>query len=194
MEYIRLALVVVNALAFLVLVIMSLRLRRREKIVWIRRLWTIVALASGAVVLGSFQRMTIQAASVGWLPETAADRVTSDLQVPQSLIVLALLVGAFATLKKLSDSMAVSDRLSASLLDRVRHVNPKTLHLTNRETEVLALIGKGVTADSDLAAALHISASTVQSHVKSLLKKTELNSRMDLVAVAMLVASSGSGG
>lgn len=173
---------------------MSLRLRRREKIVWIRRLWTIVALASGAVVLGSFQRMTIQAASVGWLPETAADRVTSDLQVPQSLIVLALLVGAFATLKKLSDSMAVSDRLSASLLDRVRHVNPKTLHLTNRETEVLALIGKGVTADSDLAAALHISASTVQSHVKSLLKKTELNSRMDLVAVAMLVASSGSGG
>jgi DNA-binding CsgD family transcriptional regulator len=193
-EYLRLALVVVNSLAFLALLIMSLGLRRREKYVWIRRLWTIVALACGAVVLGSFQRIAIQAVSVGWLPETAADNVTSDLQLSQSLIVLSLLVGAFSTLKRLSDSMEASDRLSASLLDRVRHVDPTSLHLTNRENEVLALIGQGITTDADLAAHLHISASTVQSHIKNLLRKTELNSRMDLVAVAILVGSAGGGG
>jgi DNA-binding CsgD family transcriptional regulator len=173
---------------------MSLGLRRREKYVWIRRLWTIVALACGALVLGSIQRLAIQAVSVGWLPESAADNATSDLQLTQSLIVLALLIGAFATLRRLSDSMEASNRLSASLLDRVRHVDPTSLHLTNRETEVLALIGQGVTTDADLSARLHISASTVQSHVKSLLKKTELNSRMDLVAVAILVGSAGGGG
>lgn len=193
-EYLRLALVVVNSLAFLALLIMSIRLRRREEYLWIRRLWTIVVIACGALVLGSFQRVAIQAVSVGWLPESAADNVTSDLQLAQSLIILTLLIGAFVTLKKLADSMEASERLSASLLERVRHVDPKTLHLTNRENEVLALIGHGVTADADLAAELHISASTVQSHIKSLLRKTELNSRMDLVAVAILVGSAGSGG
>lgn len=192
-EYLRLALVIVNSLAFLALLILSIRLRRREKYVWIRRLWTIVALACGALVLGSLQRVAIQGASVGWLPESAADSVTTDLQLSQSLIVLTLLTGAFVTLKRLADSMAASERLSASLLDRVRHVDPRTLHLTNRENDVLALIGQGVTADADLAAELHISASTVQSHVKSLLRKTQLNSRMDLVAVAILVGSAGSG-
>jgi hypothetical protein len=179
-EYLRLALVVVNSLAFLALLIMSLGLRRREKYVWIRRLWTIVALACGAVVLGSFQRIAIQAVSVGWLPETAAENVTSDLQLSQSLIVLALLVGAFATLKRLSDSMEASDRLSASLLDRVRHVDPTSLHLTNRENEVLALIGQGITTDCTEVAPCALalpsryevvwlgSSSGVQSHVTSL--------------------------
>lgn len=51
------------------------------------------------------------------------------------------------------------------------HVEPTSLHLTKREGEVLALIGQGVTTDMDLAAKLHVSPSTVQSHVKSLLKK-----------------------
>jgi DNA-binding CsgD family transcriptional regulator len=110
------------------------------------------------------------------------------------LFVLILVVGVFMTVRRLADSMDASERLSVSLLDRVRHVDPKSLHLTNREIEVLALIGEGVTTDSGLASELHISASTVQSHVKSLLKKTGLNRRMDLVAVAILVGSAGSHG
>lgn len=100
-----------------------------------------------------------------------------------------MIVAAFVTLKKLADSMNASERLTVSLLDRVRHVDPKSLHLTNRESEVLALIGDGATSDSELSAKLHISASTVQSHVKSLLKKTDLKRRTDLVAVAILVSS-----
>lgn len=193
MEYLRLALVAVNSLAFLALLVMAVRLRSREKYPWIKRLWTIVALACGALILGSFQRVALQAVSVGWLPESVGANATSELQFTQALIVLALLIGAFITLKRLASSMEASERMSASLIDRVRHVDPRSLRLTTREGEVLALIGQGVTADSDLAAKLHISASTVQSHVKSLLKKTELNSRMDLVAVAVLVASSRDG-
>jgi DNA-binding CsgD family transcriptional regulator len=192
--YLRLALVVVNSLAFLALMIMSIRLGRREKYVWVRRLWTIIALACGALVLGSFQRLALQGVSVGWLPESVGEASTSDLQLIQSLFVLILVVGVFMTVRRLADSMDASERLSVSLLDRVRHVDPKSLHLTNREIEVLALIGEGVTTDSGLASELHISASTVQSHVKSLLKKTGLNRRMDLVAVAILVGSAGSHG
>jgi DNA-binding CsgD family transcriptional regulator len=194
MDYLRLGLVVVNSVAFLALLIMSVRLRRRERYVWVRRLWTIVAFACGALVLGSIQRLALQGVSVGWLSESASDAVTSDLQLTQSVVVLALVVGAFVTLKRLADSMEASERLSASLLDRVRHVDPKSLNLTNREREVLALIGQGVTTDSDLSAELHVSASTVQSHVKSLLRKSELHSRVDLIALAILVGTAGSGG
>lgn len=189
MDYFRLALVAGNSLAFLALLTLSIRIGNREKFVWVRRLWVILALACGALVLGSFQRLVLQSVSVGWLPDSAAEAATGDLQLIQSLVVVMLIVGAFVTLKKLTDSMDASERLTVSLLDRVRHVDPKSLNLTNREKEVLALIGDGTTSDSELSAKLHISASTVQSHIKSLLKKTELKRRNDLVAVAILVSS-----
>ena len=185
--------VVVNTLAFLALLIMSIRFGRREKYAWVSRLWTIVAFACGALVLGSIQRLALQAVAFGWLPESTSEAITGDLQLIQSVVVLALLVGVFVIVNKLANSMEASERVSASLLERVRHIDPKGLHLTNRESEVLAFIGQGVTTDSDLAAELHVSASTVQSHVKSLLRKAELHSRMDLIALAILVGSVGSG-
>jgi DNA-binding CsgD family transcriptional regulator len=192
-EYLRFGLVVINTLAILALLVLSIRLRRRERYVWVRRLWTIVTLACGALLLGSIQRLATQAVVVGWLPSSAGESLTGDLQLTQSLVVLVLLLGAFLTLRKLAESMEASERLTSSLLERVRHVDPASLRLTKRESEVLALIGQGVTTDSDLAAELHVSASTVQSHVKSLLKKAELHSRMDLIALAILVGSVGSG-
>lgn len=189
MEYLRIALIVVNSLAILALLLMSIRLRQRERYVWVRRLWTIVTLACGALLLGSIQRLAVQAVVVGWLPSSAGETLTGDLQLTQSLVVLVLLAGAFLTLRKLASSMEASERLTASLLERVRHVEPTSLHLTKREGEVLALIGQGVTTDMDLAVELHVSPSTVQSHVKSLLRKAGLHNRMDLIALAILVGS-----
>lgn len=193
MEFLRLALVAINSLAFLALMIMSIRLGRRERYVWVRRLWLIIVLASGALLLGSIQRLAIQAVSADLIPDSVGDAFTSDLQLIQSLAVLFLLIIAFLTLRRLSDSMDASERLAVSLLDRVRHVDPERLDLTRREAEVLALIGEGVTTDSDLAEELHISASTVQSHVKSLYRKSGLHNRTDLVALAVLVGSSSIG-
>jgi DNA-binding CsgD family transcriptional regulator len=193
-EYLRLVLVAVNSAAFLALMVMSVRLGRREKYVWVQRLWAIIALACGALVLGSFQRLALQGVSVGWLPESVGEAFTSDLQLIQSLVVLVIVLAAFLTLRRLAASIDASERLSGSLLDRVRHVDPKSLRLTNREAEVLALIGEGIVTDANLAAELHISPSTVQSHVKSLFRKTGLNTRMDLVALAILVGSAGTGG
>jgi hypothetical protein len=142
MDYVRLALLVVNTLAFLALLIMSIRFGRREKYAWVSRLWTIVAFACGALVLGSIQRLALQAVALGWLPESASETLTGDLQLIQSVVVLALLVGVFVIVNKLADSMEASERVSASLLERVRHIDPKGLHLTNRESEVLALSAK----------------------------------------------------
>jgi DNA-binding CsgD family transcriptional regulator len=193
MNYLRLALVVFNTLAFLALLTLSIQFGRRERYVWVRRLWLIIALACAALLLGSFQRVALQAVSVDLIPDSVGEAFTGDLQLVQSLAVLVLLTVAFITVRRLGDSMDASERLSVSLLDRVRHVDPERLDLTKREAEVLALIGEGVTTDSGLAAELHISASTVQSHVKSLYRKSGLHSRTDLVALAVLVGSAGIG-
>lgn len=187
MDYLRLALVTVNALAFLVLGVLSVRRRRRETITTIRRLWAVVALGCGAVIVGSLQRFALQAVTVGWLPDSIRETVTGEVQLIQSLVVLTLIAVAFFTVTRLSDAMVASDRMTESLLHRVRHVDLDRLHLTAREREVLTLIGEGTTTDADLAAGLHISKSTVQSHIKHLLRKTGLNRRTDLVAVAVLV-------
>lgn len=193
MDYLPLALVVVNTLAFLMLMIMSIQFGRRERYIWVRRLWLIIALVCGALILGSFQRLAVQAVSVDLIPESVGETFTGDLQLLQSFAVLVLLTVAFLTVKRLGDSMTDSERLSVSLLDRVRHIDPDSLDLTKREIEVLRLIGEGLTSDSGLAAELHISTSTVQSHVKSLYRKSGLHSRTDLVALAILVGSAGMG-
>jgi DNA-binding CsgD family transcriptional regulator len=192
-SYLRFVLVVVNSVAFLALMIMSIRFGNREEYLWVRRLWNIIALTCGALVLGSIQRLAIQGAAVGWVPEAIGEAATSDIQLAQSLVVLSLVVLAFLTVKKLADSMDGSKRLTATLLDRVRHIDPQTLGLTRREREVLALIGEGVTTDSGLATELHISTSTVHSHIKSLYKKAGLHNRTDLVALSVLIETSDTG-
>lgn len=158
-----------------------------------RQLWVIVASASGAFVVGSLQRILLQASAIGWVSETTWTIAVGDLQLVQSGIVLVLVATAFITLKRLTESMNASDRLSKSLLNRVEHVDPRRLNLTPRENEVLVLIGRGISKDSELSDELNIAVSTVQSHVKSLLRKTGMHRRSDLVAVAILVHSASEG-
>ncbi len=108
-------------------------------------------------------------------------------QLLQSLVVGVLAVTAFLSVKKVAAAMVASERVAGSILDRVSHVDSKSLELSKREREVLATIGTGRITDAELSESLHISASTVQTHIKSLLRKTGLKSRQDLIAVAHIV-------
>jgi len=190
MGYARLGLVVVNALAFTTLMVVAMRFMRRERSPRVRRVWLVVALAAGALVIGSIQRIVLQAALLGWLPGTEMVEVLENWQVLQSLVVVGLAVGVFLIVKQLADSMAATERIAGSILDRVRHVEVTSLDLTDREKEVLAAIGSGLLTDAELAETLHISVNTVQTHVKRLLRKSGLNRRQDLIGVAYLVESS----
>jgi DNA-binding CsgD family transcriptional regulator len=185
--YLRFGLVAFNALAFAALLALSIGSLRRETSLRVKRLWTLVALASGALIVGSVQRLALQATTLGWLPRITQDDVVETWQVVQSLIVVSIAVGAFATVKKLARSVAASEKIASSILGRVGHVDLDNLELTNREWEVLAAIGSGLLTDTELAEALHISTNTVQTHIKRLLRKTGLSRRQDLVAVAHLV-------
>jgi DNA-binding CsgD family transcriptional regulator len=187
MSYLRIGLVMVNAIAFVTLLVLSLRFQRREESARVRRLWLIVALASAALVVGSVQRLVLQATTLTWISDSTRFSVLEQWQVFQSLAVAVIAIAAFVTLKNLAGSMAVSERIARSILDRVGHVDPERLDLTRREKEVLATIGQGLVTDAELSNALHISTSTVQTHVKRLLRKTGLNRRQDLLAVAYLM-------
>ncbi len=189
MAYLRFTLVALNSLAFLGLLVASLRFYRLETSERVRRLWMVVSLAALALVLGSLQRLFLQAGVLGWISSPSQTAVVEDWQLVQSLLVAALAAGVFVIVKGLARSIAASERIAGSILDRVSHIDPADLDLTQREHEVLASIGSGLVTDSDLSTALHISPSTVQTHVKSLLKKTGLNRRQDLIGVAYLVES-----
>lgn len=187
MAYLRFGLVAVNTMAFFVIVVFSVRAAGREPSTRVRRLWLLVSLVSGALVIGSVQRLVLQATVLGWMPGTDTVSVVEDWQTLQSLIVVVLAVAAFLTIKQLATTMAASERIAGSILDRVGHVHVETLDLTQREREVLSAIGGGLLTDSELAEELHISVNTVQTHIKRLLRKTGLNRRQDLIAVAYLV-------
>ena len=190
MGYLRFALVTINALAFAALLGLSVRFMRREPSQRVRRLWMVVSLISGALIIGSLQRLVLQGATLGWLSQSATTGVIEGWQVVQSLMVVALALTAFATVKRVAVSMSTSERIAGSMLDRVGHVDLDRIDLTRREHEVLAAIGSGLLTDAELAEDLHISPNTVQTHVKRLLRKTGLNRRQDLIAVAFLMETS----
>lgn len=178
--------VAANALAFIVLFALSIRFMRQERSKRVRNLWMVVALVTGALVVGATQRLALQGSTLGLLPGSVTADVVEGWQLVQSLVVLTLVLMAFGSVRRLAASMAASERIAGSILDRVGHIDVGVLDLTRREEEVLSAIGSGLLTDAELAKELHISANTVQTHVKRLLRKTSLNRRQDLMAVSYL--------
>jgi DNA-binding NarL/FixJ family response regulator len=65
--------------------------------------------------------------------------------------------------------------------DRQRSLSPR---LTERELEVLKLVARGL-SNRDIAGELYISENTVKNHVRNVLEKLQLHSRMEAVVYAM---------
>jgi DNA-binding NarL/FixJ family response regulator len=76
-------------------------------------------------------------------------------------------------------SYAVIDNDNAS-----RRRNGNGSRLTTRETEILRLVADG-SADSAIANTLHLSESTVKTHLRSVYSKLDVPSRAAAVAVAL---------
>jgi two-component system nitrate/nitrite response regulator NarL len=79
--------------------------------------------------------------------------------------------------------MPASDRTSASGRLRATPSQHELARLTSRETQVLGGLAAGQTA-AQIAASLGISALTVQSHVKSILAKLGVHSKIEAVTLA----------
>ena len=89
-----------------------------------------------------------------------------------------------AAVHRVADGDAVfSPRLAGFVLDAFRGgeatADPELDQLTAREREVLQLIARGYRY-KEIAARLHLSVKTVESHVSSVLRKLQLSSRHEL--------------
>jgi DNA-binding NarL/FixJ family response regulator len=90
-----------------------------------------------------------------------------------------------AAVRRVADGDAVfSPRLAGFVLDAFRagervHSDTELDELTAREREVLQLIARGYRY-KEIAARLHLSVKTVESHVSNVLRKLQLSSRHEL--------------
>ncbi|MCK9874464.1 response regulator transcription factor [Frankia sp. AgPm24] len=117
----------------------------------------------------------IKAGAMGYLlKEISIDEVAADIRAVyggQSLIspsMASKLLSEFAAMIKNKD-------------DRPQLPTPR---LTEREMEVLRLVAKGMN-NRDIAKQLFISENTVKNHIRNILEKLQLHSRMEAVVYAV---------
>ena len=84
----------------------------------------------------------------------------------------------------ISPSMAVKLIDEFKQMARVDREQVPTLRLTERELEVLRLVAKGMN-NREIAQELYISENTVKNHVRNILEKLQLHSRMEAVMYAV---------
>lgn len=84
----------------------------------------------------------------------------------------------------------ISPSMAAKLIDEFKTMSTPdrnattTLKLTDRELEVLRLVARGL-SNRDVASELAISENTVKNHVRNILEKLQLHSRMEAVMYAV---------
>jgi DNA-binding NarL/FixJ family response regulator len=116
----------------------------------------------------------------------AAEDVIAVIRAGARGYVTKTISGAELTdaIRRVADGDAVfSPRLAGFVLDAFRSgappVDPELDTLTPREREVLQLIARGYRY-KEIAARLHLSVKTVETHVSSVLRKLQLSSRAEL--------------
>lgn len=70
----------------------------------------------------------------------------------------------------------IEDKVSNMMLKQMQQPKPKHARLTQRETEVLSLLGLGK-SNQEIGEELHIGIKTVKTHVSNILAKLELDDR-----------------
>jgi NarL family two-component system response regulator LiaR len=91
---------------------------------------------------------------------------------------------AAAVRKANSGQPTIEQQAAGALLKRVKNPEKKHDALTNREREVLALIGQGK-SNKEIAEQLHIGIKTVKTHVSHILEKLEVEDRTQAAIYAV---------
>jgi DNA-binding CsgD family transcriptional regulator len=179
------SLIVINAVLFAALGARTFYLGRRAESPYLRAMAWVVSAACAAFVLGSIQRLAIQAVTVGWLPDVGIAEVTTEWQLVQSMAAFVIAVAGFWALSRAWGPIGLSEQVASTLAGRLPDVDIDACDLTVREREVVDVIGTGQLSDREIAETLFIAPATAATHVKNILRKTGLNSRRDLLLLAL---------
>jgi len=140
----------------------------------------------GAWVIGEVARTHPDVQFLALSVSDAAEDVIDVIRAGARGYVTKTISGAELTeaIHRTADGDAVfSPRLAGFVLDAFRSgdaaSDPELDQLTAREREVLQLIARGYRY-KEIAARLHLSARTVESHVSAVLRKLQLSSRHEL--------------
>lgn len=177
-------LIVLNTVLFAALGFRMVFLALRAESPYLRALAWVVVGACGAFVLGSAQKLTLQAVTAGWINEEAVARVATQWQMVQSLAALGVGLAGFWILSRAWTSIGLSEHVASTLAGRLPDVDLDDCGLTDREMDVVRAIGRGHLSDREIADELFIAPSTAATHVKRVLRKTGLNSRRELIFLA----------
>lgn len=174
-----------NLAIFSSLALAALVRARRETSPAIRKLSWVLAATAAAFALSAAQRMAIYAVHAGWIEGPLPESVTRQWQLAQS--VAACVLGIVATVvwhrlwRSLRNGHEVARILTENLPDKLAF---DTVHLTRREREIIGAIGSGCITDHDLAARFFIAPATARTHVRNIMRKTNITSRRDLMVMA----------
>jgi DNA-binding NarL/FixJ family response regulator len=141
-----------------------------------------------AAIRDAHEHARILVATLHGGPETAAVALAAGARgvLPTEREVHPL-IDAFRRVS--AGELVLPARDLSSLVDRLRDRQPARNDrallgsLTGRETEILTLLADGM-ATQDVAARLHISPLTVQSHVKNILAKLGVHTKVEAVRIA----------
>ena len=176
--------VIVNLLLFSVLLVYAVPLQRRWRSTSMGFVATALVLVAGTVLVASIQRLGVQAARAGLVPAVWEDFFLTAYQVVLSLIGTAAGVYALTRLRSGIRRLEDGERMLSVLTENVPvDIDVSGWRLTERESQVLRTIVSGRTSDEQIAEALFISTATAATHVRNILRKTGLSSRMDLMLV-----------
>jgi DNA-binding NarL/FixJ family response regulator len=95
------------------------------------------------------------------------------------LTIRAVADGAEVLPQALTNSLFSQIVRNAPVVSKARLL--ESVRLTNREREVIALLGEGL-SNKEIAARLNVAIHTVKSHVHNVLEKLALNSRLEVAA------------
>lgn len=180
-----LVVICINLVLFSSLAVWAVRFGRREDQPRTRMLAFGLAGVAGAFVLGGVTRIVLVADEISWLDVSPAGFVTSTWHFAQSILATTLAVGGIVGLRRIGPPLRDAERIAGAIAERLPSPEEFDAYgLTPRELEVLDVLTSGRLTDREIAEDLYISPATAATHVRNILRKTQLSSRRDLALLA----------
>lgn len=184
MDWIIVGLLAANAMLFAGMGIWGLLMARGWRSPRLRPFGWLIAAVCVAFLLGSVQRLGLQAHRHGLVNDGFNDLLLADLQVVKSTLALLLGIVGVVLIRRLHLEMRRMSRVVSVMTERVTMTGSVSeLGLTPRELQVLEIIGQGTMSDQQIAEELQIAGATAKTHVRNILRKAGLSNRRDLLVL-----------